>query len=141
MPVISITRLRIRRWRYMPGFFWFAVRSRMQVRRAPGNRGVRLLRESGNVFWTATAWDSEEAVKQYMISGAHARAMPRLIAWCDEASVVRWSQDTADLPTWAEAHRRMLAEGRRSKVHHPSSAHVEFRIPPPVEGARDRYSL
>jgi hypothetical protein len=133
MAVISITRLRIRSWRYMPGFGFFTLRTLLQAKRAPGNRGLRLLRESGNVFWTATAWESETDVRQYMIAGAHGRVMPRLMTWCDEASVVRWTQDSADLPTWREAHRRMVAEGRRSKVRQPSTAHEQFRIPAPRE--------
>lgn len=38
--------------------------------------------------------------------------MPKLPDWCDEASVTRWEQVGAELPTWAEAYRRMSAEGR-----------------------------
>jgi hypothetical protein len=51
--------------------------------------------------------------------------------WCDEASVARWTQDSAELPNWQEAHRRMQAEGRPSKVSFPSAAHQQFQIPPP----------
>lgn len=131
MPVVSVTRLRIRSWRFMPGFIFFAARTNPQARRAPGNRGLNLMREAGNVFWTATVWDSQTAVKQYMISGAHGKAMRHLIEWCDEASVVRWEQDATTLPTWAEGHRRMQSEGRRSKVRFPSAAHERFEIPAP----------
>lgn len=131
MPVISITRLRIRSWRFIPGFAFYAVQTRQQALKAHGNRGLDLLRQPGNVFWTATAWDTEADAKRYMISGAHGKAMPHLMHWCDEASVVRWTQETTDLPTWPEAHRRMVAEGRRSKVLHPSPAHDRFEIPAP----------
>ena len=131
MPVVSITRLRIRSWRYMPQFAYYAIRTRQQASRAQGNRGVQLLREPGNVFWTATLWDTEAAVKQYMIATPHGLAMRRLMHWCDEASVVRWAQDETRLPDWHEAHRRMVAEGRPSKVLHPSSAHTRFDVPAP----------
>jgi hypothetical protein len=57
--------------------------------------------------------------------------MPKLLEWCDEASVVHWHQDTAELPDWQEAHRRMMEEGRRSKVHHPSPAQIAYEIPRP----------
>jgi hypothetical protein len=57
--------------------------------------------------------------------------MGKLAEWCDEASVVHWNQETADLPKWHEAHRRMVAEGRPSRVRHPSPAHQALRIPPP----------
>lgn len=131
MPVVSITRLRLRSWRFFPGFALYAVRANLQCRRAAGNRGLLLMREAGNVFWTSTLWDSDAALKQYMISGAHGKAMPKLMDWCDEASVVRWKQDDAALPGWVEAHRRMVAEGRRSKVRHPSPAHQRFEFPAP----------
>ncbi len=131
MPVISITRLRVRSWRFMPAFAFYAIQTRQQSTRAPGNLGVDLFREPGNIFWTATAWESEAAIKQYMISGAHGKVMPKLMHWCDEASVARWSQDSTTLPSWPEAHRRMQTEGRRSKVRHPSAAHERFEIPTP----------
>jgi len=131
MPLVSITRLRLRSWLFFPGFVWYAMRSDMQARRAPGNRAVKTMREPGNIFWTATAWDSENAMKQFRGSDAHGRVMPKLLNWCDEASVARWTQDTDVLPTWQDAHRRMVAEGRRSRVHHPSTAQERFEIPPP----------
>jgi hypothetical protein len=70
-------------------------------------------------------------MRAYMTSGAHCTAMPRLIDWCDEASVAHWEQETEELPSWREVHRRMQSEGRRSKVRHPSPAHERFEIPVP----------
>jgi hypothetical protein len=131
MAVVSITRLRLRSWRFLPEFILYSVRSKLQADKAPGNRGVRAMREPGNIFWTATAWDSEDAVKKYMLSHPHSQAMRRLLEWCDEASLVRWTQDSAELPDWHEAHRRMQVEGRRSKVNHPSADHQQFKITAP----------
>jgi heme-degrading monooxygenase HmoA len=131
MPLVSVTRLRIRSWRYMPGFAFYAVQTNVQARRAAGNRGMKLLNEPGRIFWTATVWESEAAVKQYMTSGAHGKAMRHLVDWCDEASVVRWEQESAAMPMWQEAYRRMMSEGRRSKVRYPSAAQERFEVPPP----------
>jgi hypothetical protein len=131
MPVVSITRLRIRSWRFMPGFVVYAVRSRLQASRAQGNCGMRLMREPGNVFWTATLWESDEAVKKFMVASPHGEAMRRLLEWCDVAAVARWSQYSADLPDWQEAHRRLQGEGRRSNVRFPTEAHERFEIPSP----------
>jgi hypothetical protein len=64
----------------------------------------------------------------------HGPAMRKLLVWCNEASLVRWTQDTGDLPPWDEAHRRLQKEGRVSKVKYPSEAHTAFRVPPPVVG-------
>ena len=62
--------------------------------------------------------------------------MAKLVNWCDEASVVHWNQESRTLPGWHEAHRRMVTEGRRSKVNHPSSAHEAYKIPPPKVDAQ-----
>jgi hypothetical protein len=66
-----------------------------------------------------------------MTRGAHRVAMPKLKEWCDEASVAQWHHDMPGLPDWDEAHRRMVENGRRSKVNYPSPAHVAFEIPRP----------
>ena len=128
---ISVTRLRIRSWWYLPGFILHAVSSESQARSAAGNLGGELLRCPKNTFWTKTAWQDEAAMRAFMMEMPHRRAIGKLANWCDEASVVHWTQETADLPDWKEAHRRMATEGRRSKVRHPSEAHQDFRIPPP----------
>jgi hypothetical protein len=121
MASISVTRLRLRSFRFFPAFLWFALRSRMQARRAPGNRGVAVRRLEG-AFWTLTLWDSAAAVRDFMTGGAHRQVMPRLMHWCDEASLVRWEENTDRLPDWESAERRLATEGRLSKVRHPSPA-------------------
>ena len=65
----------------------------------------------------------------FMLSGAHREVMPRLLEWCDEASVVHWTQDSREPPSWAEALRRTHQDGRRSKVNHPSDAQRRFEYP------------
>ncbi len=67
----------------------------------------------------------------FRIAGAHSSAMSKLLNWCDEAAVGNWNQDTPELPTWQEAHRRMVTEGRLSKVSHPSSAQTAKQIAGP----------
>jgi hypothetical protein len=134
MPVISVTRLRVRSFRYLPGFIFMAVRSARQARRHPENLGSKLLRDANNAFWTCTAWRSDASMKNFMLAGPHRRAMSRLAHWCDEASVVHWNQETAVLPEWPEAHRRMMKEGRPPKVNHPSAAHLAHEIPGPRIG-------
>jgi hypothetical protein len=131
MPLVSITRLRLRSWRYFPGQLWYALLSSRQAKASPGNLAVKVLREANNTFWTCTVWTDEAAMRAFMMSGAHRQAMPRLVEWCDEASVAHYQQETAEPPTWPEAHRRMQTEGRPSKVRHPSEAHQRFDIPAP----------
>jgi Domain of unknown function (DUF3291) len=131
MPFISITRLRVRSLFYLPAFLWRTTGSLRQSQRSRGFLGGRVTREARNTFWTVTAWDDDAAMNAFRTSGAHREVMPKLLDWCDEASVVHWIQPTAELPTWLEAHRRMVAEGRLSKVNHPSPAHLAKEIPAP----------
>jgi hypothetical protein len=128
---LSITRLRIRSLRFMPGFALQAIRSSRQCKRAPGFVGGSLLADYKRAFWTTTLWLDQEAMRAYMASGVHRIVMPKLIHWCDEASVVHWVQETTDLPSWSDANTRMRTQGRASKVLHPSSNHADlsFAVP------------
>lgn len=134
MPFVSITRLRVRSWRFMPAFLLYAFRSARQASRAEGNLSVKLLNDHNRAFWTATLWTNDAAMKEFMVSGAHGRSMRKLLHWCDEAALAHWDQEFDVLPTWPEAHARLQREGRRSKVNHPSSAHLEYKIPAPRVG-------
>ncbi len=131
MVVVSITRLRVRSWRYLLPFILFALRSAWQARTAEGNLAVSLLKDSNKAFWTCTVWRTEEAMKTFMLSGPHRQAMPRLLDWCDEAALVHWAQENDQKPGWYEAHRRLRQQGRRSKVRYPSSAQERYEIPQP----------
>ncbi len=131
MPFVSVTRLRVRAWRYLPAFLLHALRAAWQARAAPGNLAVGLLRDADRAFWTRTLWSDEAAMRAFMLAGAHRRVMPRLLSWCDEAAVVHWTQQSGEPPAWAEAHRRLQQEGRRSRVDHPSPAQQRFAFPPP----------
>ena len=109
MPFISITRLRVRSIRFLPFFALYTYRSLRQVKTSLGFQGGRLLPDRSWTFWTMTAWDSEESMRGFMTTGSHKAAMPRLLVWCDEASVVHWDQAQAALPSWTEADQRMRA--------------------------------
>ena len=131
MTLVSITRLRVRSWRYIPAFFIQAIRSSWQAKSSEGNLAVSILQEARNTFWTRTVWANEEAMKSYIVSGVHKQAMRSLLEWCDEAALVHWEQEGAQPPTWEEAFRRLVKEGRPSKVNHPSNDHQAYQFPMP----------
>jgi len=70
-------------------------------------------------------------MNEFRTTAAHRAAMPKLLQICDEASVVHWTQETSELPSWEESHRRMVADGRLSKVNHPSPNQLSNEIPAP----------
>jgi hypothetical protein len=127
---VSVTRLRVRSFIYLPVFMLHAMRTMTQAQKAEGVLSVDTRFEKGNVVWTRTIWKDEVAMKKYRNTGAHQIAMRLLSEMCNEASVIRWQQGEAELPTWEEAHRRLLAEGKLSKVKHPSPLHAAGRTAP-----------
>jgi Antibiotic biosynthesis monooxygenase len=131
MPLISATRLRVRSWRFFPQFAIESLKSARQAERSPGFLGGRLLRNPRNAFWTITVWKDEAAMNAFRIAAAHRAVMPSLLDWCDEAAVVHWNEEVSEVPSWQDAHRHMLNEGRQSKVRYPSPAQKSNHIPAP----------
>jgi hypothetical protein len=128
--LVSVTRLRVRSLGYLLPFLLRTVHTTRQVRRAAGFFGGRLLVDAHLTFWTLTVWESEKAMKSFRGSGSHARVMPRLAHWCDEASYAHWTS-TDSVPTWPEAYEHLVAEGRLSRVNHPSPDHEARHFPTP----------
>jgi Domain of unknown function (DUF3291) len=131
MTFVSLTRLRIRSIRFMPLFALHTWQSLRQIRRARGFQTGALLADRDWTFWTMTAWDSEESMRQFMVTGSHKAAMAHLLEWCDEASVAHWTQEQAAVPSWREADRRMRELGRSSKVRNPSPQHATLSFGAP----------
>lgn len=131
MTFVSITRLRIRSLRFMPQFLIQTIWTARQTKRADGFLNGSLLADRKRTFWTVTLWRDQAAMRAYMTSGAHLKAMPKLLRWCDEASVVHWTQDDVVAPDWLEADHRMRTEGRPSKVLNPSSNHRDLAYDEP----------
>jgi hypothetical protein len=134
MPIVSITRVRVRSWRYLPAFFVQTLRIARQAASADGSLAVRLLRDRRNTFWTGTLWSSEASMKAFMHATPHGPTMRRLLDWCDEAALIHWTQPGAEVPPWETAHERLQREGRPSKVNYPSAGHTAHVFPAPAEG-------
>lgn len=123
MPLISLTRLRLRSPRHLPLFFLYSWGSTRQAGRAPGFVRGQLARDPDGGYWTLTAWADAASMQAYRNTQAHQRAMPKLIGWCDEASVAHYEQPHPGLPSMGEALARMTELGRVSKVRKPSPGH------------------
>jgi len=134
MSLVSITRLRVRSWLYLPMFTVQALRSGRQASKAEGNIATRMLRDRHRAFWTSTIWTTDVAMKAFILSGTHGQVMRKLLTWCDEAAVAHWSQASEELPSWTEAFERLQRDGRPSKVHFPSPAHTAYHFPEPHVG-------
>jgi Domain of unknown function (DUF3291) len=127
----SVTRLRVRSFLNLPAFLWMTFRARRQTIRAPGFLGGALLIDNVKTYWTLTTWEDEKTMKTFRGSGAHARVMPKLAEWCDEAAYAHWSMTDEAIPNWPEAYERLLSEGRLSRVSRPSPGHAAREFPKP----------
>lgn len=121
MTFVSVTRLRLRGARFFLPFLWHTTRARAQVKTAEGCLSNTVRRTAGGTYWTLTTWRDEGAMRAYMTSGAHMKAMPKLKHWCDEAAVAHWTQGSTAI-SWTDAEQRLAQSGRLSKVLYPSPA-------------------
>ena len=62
MPLVSITRLRLRSIRFLPLFVWDAFRSLRQARVSDGCLAADTRAQRGFVFWTRTLWREAAAM-------------------------------------------------------------------------------
>lgn len=130
MPVLSVTRLRVRALRFMPGFLLYTYQSKRQLSRSPGFLGGALANAPALTFWTTTAWTDDESMKRFRDTDWHKAAMPKLLDWCSEASLARWTQETPDLPDAVAMLNRIRTIGRISKVRHPTPGHAAKQTVP-----------
>jgi hypothetical protein len=135
---VSVTRLRLRSLRFLPAFLWTNELVVRQLTASPGFRKGRLLIDKHRTFWTLTLWSDQASVRQFRDAAAHRVAMPKLLNWCDEASLAHWEQSEDALPDWTDAWARLLREGRASKVRHPSAEHAQLAFPAPRAGFLQR---
>ncbi len=117
----------MRGWLYLPLFGFHTWRSLRQVRKSEGLTSGRLAAEAPFAFWTITVWTDDQAMLRFRNTSFHLKAMPKLMAWCDEASYTHWQQKGSEVPSVAEAYRRLRDSGKLSKVRHPSVTHANGR--------------
>ncbi|MFJ4678836.1 DUF3291 domain-containing protein [Kitasatospora sp. NPDC088783] len=111
-PVVMAAELRVRGLRHVPGFLRQSLKIRDQARRAPGALGVGLraapLRRT---FWVLSSWSDPETLAAFVRSETHRRAMTALRPAMARSAFATWEAETAAEPGWAEAERRLAADG------------------------------
>ena len=129
---VSITRLRVRSLWFMPLFGLHAMRSGSQAAQAEGIVDFSTHVEDPFTHWTKTVWKQESFMKEFRNSGAHQIAMRVLSEICSEAAYTRWQQETPEVPTWEQAHKKLLESGTLSKLKKPSAFHLSGHAAPPL---------
>ena len=132
MPIVVITRLRLRDPSLLDYFFAAASAALDTALKSDGNLGGDAAAEANNTWWTSSAWLDRGSIGAFVRSGAHLKAMGGLDEWCDEASFVDWEQDGSELPDWQTAHRHLVADGQSAKLPHASAENDRRAFPAPV---------
>ena len=132
MPVIVITRLRLRDPAFFDEFFASAVAVVEQAQGTDGNLAADVLAEANNTYWTRTAWQERSSMDGFVGSEPHLGTMARLDDWCDEAAFVDWEQPTAGTLDWQEGYRHLVADGQASSLTHGTDANRARDYPAPV---------
>jgi heme-degrading monooxygenase HmoA len=132
MPVIVVTRLRLKNPGVFDEFFASAVAVAEQAQTSEGNLGADVLAEANNTYWTRTVWQDRDLMDAFVSGEPHLHTMSRIDDWCDEATFAEWEQPAADLPDWQDGHRRLVASGQGPTLTRATQAHHTRDFPAPV---------
>ncbi len=135
MPVIVVTRLRLRDPAFLDEFFTAAVAVVEQAKNSDGCLGADVLADASNVYWTLTAWQERGPMQAFVGSEPHLSTMAHIDDWCDEATFADWEQSSPGLPDWQACYRRLIADGQSASLTHATDAHQTLAFPAPVEAS------
>ncbi len=133
MPVIVVTRLRLRDPALLDEFFTDAVAAIEQAQKSEGNLGADALADANNAWWSVSSWRDRGAMQAFVDSQPHLGISGRLDHYCDEATFVDWEQASPGLPDWQTSWRHLTADGKVAELTHPSAANQNRDFPRPVE--------
>lgn len=107
---ITLTSIRLKSlWHF---FFLLSLHGFKIARQAKAQPGFRTLKNTGVGYWhyTCSAWSNEADMKNFMRHGAHLQAMKVSAQLAQE--IRTYTYEGEQLPTWKEAKRLLLKNGR-----------------------------
>lgn len=110
--LLLASRFEVWHWWQVPGFMRQSMRAWRQVTTAPRALGATLRAQPlRRVFWTLSAWESEEALHAYAHAHPHSEVMRRVRRHTKSATLVTWTIASDQLPpSWTEAERRIAEQ-------------------------------
>jgi quinol monooxygenase YgiN len=136
VPVIVVTRLRLKDPSLLDEFFNAAVALFEQATSSEGNLGADALAEANNTWWSCSAWRDRASMRSYVDTEPHRTTRARLDDWCDEATFGDWEQDESSLPDWQTAYRRLVDDGVSATLTDASEDNESRAFPAPVEATQ-----
>lgn len=128
--ILSITRLRVRSWWYLPSFLLISRACVKQALADPSFRGGSTFVGPGLTYWTATLWADVPSMKAYVLGEPHRTATKRLARWCSEAAIT--NLEATALPAPAELPGLLAARPKFYTLHHPTEMQRARRVPQDV---------
>lgn len=138
LPVIVVTRLRLRDPALLDDFFTAAVGALEQAKDSAGCLGTDVLADANNVWWTVSAWQDRGPMRAFTGSEPHLSTMARIDDWCDEATFADWEQSGPGLPDWQASYGRIVADGQVASLTNASAANATRAFPAPVVAAQQQ---
>ena len=105
---VSITGLVLKKPWHVFVFYFHAIRSMRQARRARGNLRAEN-RTINGVHHTLSVWQTEAAMREFLFSGAHKRAIDATPSFATGKTL---GFETDTIPSWDEVHDLWRARGR-----------------------------
>lgn len=129
MYFISVTRLRVRSFVYLPAFILANEASIKSIKKINGFLAGKELIDKHLTFWTVTVWESDLAMKYFRNNDPHKSAMRKLPDWCDEGAYVHWMQEDNNIPGWNFLYKKLMTEGKLTKIKRPSARQPDMNYP------------
>lgn len=107
--VALISSLPLKSYWKMPAFIRFSRQIGEQLESAKGLVGYSLLaRPLSKRFWTLSAWESGEALRQFVQDPPHLGVMAEIRPHMGETKFVQWKVHGSELPLkWNDALKRL----------------------------------
>jgi hypothetical protein len=121
MPVIVVTRLRLRDPALLDELFTDAVAAIERAMKSDGNLAADALAGADSAWRSAGAWQERRLPRQRAAPGHLRPAGPT------------GSRPAPGLPDWQTSWRHLTADGKVAELTHPSPANQNRYFPQPVE--------
>jgi quinol monooxygenase YgiN len=131
MPIIVVTRLRLKDPALLDEFFAEAVAAIEQAQKSEGNLGADALADANNTWWSVSAWHDRDHMRAFVRSEPHQDISTHLDHFCDEATFVDWEQASPGLPDWHTSWQHLTADGMAAELTRASAANGTRDFPPP----------
>jgi hypothetical protein len=121
--VVLASRLRLRRYRDIPGFLGAATRIRTQVRGSTGAHGVSLIAQPlRKTFWTLSAWKDRAVLDAFVRAQPHVDVMTKYHGRLIDPLFTTWTVPAASAPRARSNAKDLWADGkeRLARITEPS---------------------